>query len=479
MIENLRESISLRRAAGASLVLAALLAGCASQPDAIQRKTGWMRAEVADSYIYAYPLVLMDVAKEAATGGDGAQPGQAPLNTLRHAQALPPVGALNPPLPGVDTLDSTGWLDVGAEPVIVTLPDTRGRYWDARALDMWTNVLWSSSSVAARGARGAARSQTIAFAAKEWQGTLPKGALRVDVPSANAWLEVRLQTSGGRDLTNVKKLQRAIRVVPLSVYTGSARGASVAVHAGSAPSEAASGGTPAEQVAALDPKAFFTRFAQVLQDNPAPADDAHAQELLNDIGVSAGYPVLWTGDRLSAATAGVAEARARLAAPPPNLLNANGWIWIGDAAGKYGQDYALRAYAAYTQFGTATRDDETLALVRVDSDGHPLNGANRYVLHFAPGALPPVRGFWTLTPYSTNGALPDVGSARRSLGDRDRLRRNHDGSIDVVVSASPGGAHAANWLPAPRTDFALALRLYAPKPQATDGSWMPPAVVRK
>lgn len=289
MIENRRETVSLRRAAAASLAIAALLAGCASQPDAIQRKTGWMRAEVADSYIYAYPLVLMDVAKEAATGGDGAQPGQAPLNTLRHAQALPPVGALNPPLPGVDTLDSTGWLDVGAEPVIVTLPDTRGRYWDARALDMWTNVLWSSSSVALHGARGAMRSQTIAFVAKDWQGTLPKGAVRVDVPSANAWLEVRLQTSGGRDLTNVRKLQRAIRVVPLSVYTGAARGASVAVHAGSAPSEAASGGTPAEQVAALDPKAFFTRFAQALQDNPPPADDAHAQELLSDIGVSAGY----------------------------------------------------------------------------------------------------------------------------------------------------------------------------------------------
>jgi hypothetical protein len=206
----------------------------------------------------------------------------------------------------------------------------------------------------------------------------------------------------------------------------------VAVHAGSAPSEAASGGTPAEQVAALDPKAFFTRFAQALQDNPPPADDAHAQELLSDIGVSAGYPVQWTGDRLSAATAGVAEARSP-ATPPSNLLGANGWSWIGDTAGKYGQDYAPRAYAAYTQFGTATRDDETLALVRVDSDGQPLNGANRYMLHFAPGAVPPVRGFWTLTPYATNGALPDVGAARRSLGDRERLRRNRDGSIDVVV----------------------------------------------
>lgn len=440
-----------------------------------------MRAEVADAYLYAYPLVLMDVAKDAATGGDGTQPGQAPLNTLRHAQAMPPVGAVNPPLPGVDTLDSCGWLDVAAEPVIMTLPDTRDRYWDARALDMWTNVLWSSSAAvrSPHGGRGA-RVQTIAFAAKDWQGKLPAGVARVDVPSRNAWLEVRLQTSGGRDLTAVKKLQRAIRLVPLSVYTGAARGASVAVHAGSAPAESASGGTPAAQVAALDPKAFFTRFAEALQDNPLPADDTHAQRMLDDIGVAAGYPVLWRGDRLTAATAGVAEARARLGAPPPNLLSANGWSWMGDTAGKYGQDYVLRAYAAYTQFGTATRDDETLAIVRMDSDGHSLNGANRYTLHFAPNALPPVRAFWTLTPYTSDGALPDVGGARRSLGDRDRLRRNSDGSVDIVVSAvSPGGGTASNWLPAPRTDFALALRLYAPKPQATDGAWMPPVVVRQ
>ncbi|WP_323118952.1 DUF1254 domain-containing protein [Burkholderia alba] len=478
MIKIERETASVRRVC-ASLAVLALLAGCASPPDVIQRKTGWMRSEVADSYLYAYPLVLMDVAKEAATGGDGAQPGQAPVNTLRHAQALPPVGASYPPLPGVDTLDSAGWLDVGAEPVIVALPDTRGRYLDARALDMWTNVLWSSGATANLRS-GVSKPQTIAFVGAGWTGTLPSGVTRVDVPARNAWLEVRIQTSGGRDLTAVKKLQRAIRVVPLSVYTGATRGASMAVHAGSAPAEAASGGTSAEQVAALDPTAFFSRFAQALQDNPAPSGDAHAQAMLADIGVTAGTPTLWSGDRLTAATAGVAEARARLAAPPSNLLAANGWSWIGDGAGNYGQDYALRAYAASTQLGAATRDDETLAVVRTDSDGQPLNGANRYVLRFPANALPPARAFWSLTPYTADGALPDLRQARRSLGARDRLHRNRDGSIEIVVSAaSPGGARASNWLPAPRADFALALRLYAPKKQAADGSWQPPAVERQ
>ncbi|KHJ59281.1 DUF1254 domain-containing protein, partial [Burkholderia glumae] len=115
-----------------------VLAGCASppQPEVVARQTGWMRSEVADSYVYAYPLVMMDLARQAAAGGDGAAP--VPVNTLSGGVALPPPGATNPPLPGVDTLDSAGWLDVAAEPVLVTLPDTHGRYLDARVLDMWT-----------------------------------------------------------------------------------------------------------------------------------------------------------------------------------------------------------------------------------------------------------------------------------------------------------------------------------------------------
>ncbi|KWZ49008.1 hypothetical protein WS73_11360 [Burkholderia savannae] len=478
MTTNRREStVSLRRAC-ASLAALALLAACTSTPEAIQRKTGWMRSEVADSYIYAYPLVLMDAAKEAATA-DGA-PGGTPVNTLRHAQALPAPGSANPPLASVDLLDSSAWLDVADEPVVVVLPDTRGRYFDARALDMWTNVLWSTGP-SANPRSGVSRARAVAFVGAGWEGALPEGVTRVDVPARNAWLDVRIQTSGGRDLTAVKKLQRAIRVVPLSVYTGDARGASRAVHAGAASADPASeAASPVARVAALDPPAFFSRVARALQDNPPPAADAHAQEILADIGVTAGAPVQWKGDKLIGAENGAAEARERLAALPPNVLAANGWNWLGDSAGRYGQDYALRAYAASTQFGAATRDDETVAVVKTDSAGRPLNGANRYVIRFAPNALPPARAFWSLAPYTPDGALPDLGRARRSIGERDRLRRNRDGSLEIVVSATPPGkGYASNWLPAPRADFALALRLYAPKRQAADGTWQPPAVVRK
>jgi hypothetical protein len=168
----LRPFSAVRPCAAMAVAFVTLLAGCASpqQPDVVARKTGWMRSEVADSYLYAYPLVLMDVARAAAASGDGVAP--VPVNTLNGAAALPPAGAMNPPLPGVDTLDAGGWLDVAAEPVLVTLPDSHGRYLDARVLDMWTNVVWSTGADA-NPRNGLVREQTIAFVGPDFHGSLP------------------------------------------------------------------------------------------------------------------------------------------------------------------------------------------------------------------------------------------------------------------------------------------------------------------
>ena len=91
-----------------------------------------------------------------------------------------------------------------------------------------------------------------------------------------------------------------------------------------------------------------------------------------------------------------------------------------------------------------------------------------------------MRGFWTLTAYTKDGALADDKVPRLSVSDHDKLKKNRDGSFDVIVSgASPGKARVSNWLPAPGGDFQLVMRLYAPKPQAADGSWAPPAVQRQ
>jgi len=472
MIKNRRELYSSHWTC-ASLAGLVFLAGCASTPTATQKSTGWIKDEVADSYVFGYPLVLMGVARDAAVGTD---PGRAPLNTLRHAQALPPIGAANPMQPSLDTFDSTGWLDLGSEPVIVALPDSHGRYVDARVLDMWTNVVWSTSSQFATRAAGI-KPQAIAFVGPGWQGELPKGVTRVDVPTRNAWVSVRIQSNGTRDLTVVRKLQRAIRVAPLSVYAGDTRSASIApARSNAADAAVPASGTPAAQVAALDANGFFNRLAQALPDNPPTPADPHALKFLSDLGVTPGEPVKLP-NAPEAITAGLADGHERVVTPPSNLLNGNGWSWFGDGVGTYGPDYALRAYAAYAQPGIGTKDDEVRAVVTQDSDGRALNGANRYVIHFAPNQLPPVRGFWSITAYTKDGALGESAPARLAVGDRNGARRNRDGSLDVTVSSAR--SKSGNWLPAPRADLQLVLRLYAPKAQATDGSWQPPAVVRQ
>jgi len=483
MIKNRRNFRPLSFAF-AALAGVAFIAGCASAPGvAPPQSTGWIKDEVSDSYVFGYPLVLMDVAREDATG---TGPGQAPLNTLHDEEALPPVGASNPPAPNLDTLSSAGWLDLHREPVIVTLPDSRGRYMDARALDMWTNVVWSSGAAQRSVAhvRGL-KARTIAFVPVGWHGDLPAHAGRVDVSTRYAWLLVRIETHGG-DVAAIRRLQRAIRVAPLSQYEESERDARRrAPRRARDDAPAGAGlndypvepGSPREQVAALGAADFFGRLADALDDNPPTPDDAHAMKLLGDLGVHPGEPVDLPSAASGAIAAGLADGRDRVATPPSNLLTGNGWLWVGDDAGRYGTDYALRAYTAHAQPGLGTRDDEVRARVSVDSDGHPLSGENRYVIRFLPKSLPPVRGFWSITAYTKDGALADDAPVRVAFGDRHGARRGRGGAIDVQVSATrPRGG---NWVPTPHGDFELVLRMYAPKPAATDGSWQPPAVERR
>jgi hypothetical protein len=468
-----------------SLAGMAVIAGCATrQPELKPTTTGWVKNQVADAYTFGFPLVASDIARERASGRAG-QPGQAPLNTFRHASALPPVGA--PGWPSVDTLESTAWLDVSADPVIVTLPAApRGRYLDARAFDAWTNALYSSADTTPY-----PKMQLIVFVPAGWTGALPANATRVETRTRYVWLSVRVRVSGPRDVREARKLQTAMRIDTLTPAKGSVADPTPVV-AGAWPANGAQRPAvpplsaalatiaPGAQAEALDANAFFARLARSLDDNPAASDDSHAMSQLADLGVKPGEPVQFKKTDAPLLDSGLADARDRLDTAPPNAITKNGWIWFGDGVGVYGTDYTLRAYLARRQTATSTKEGEVKPVTHVDSEGHALNGSNEYTLHFAPEKLPPVRGFWTLTAYTKDGALADAKLPRLSLSDRDRLKKNRDGSIDVIVSAkSPGRARDANWLPAPEGEFQLTMRLYAPKPQASDGSWAPPSVARQ
>lgn len=465
-----------------------LVAGCAAQthPSATPHNHGWTKDEVSDSYVFGYPVVVMTSARAAAAQAPGAG-----VNTLHREQALPAADDDGvPPRANVDTLASTAWLDLQDEPVVLSLPNTRGEYLDARALDMWTNVVWSTGKLA--NARGLTKPSTVAFVAPGWDGQLPAGIERVEAPGKGLWLSVRLAATSPREVSGARRLQGLVRLEPLSAFIEEhgkrAKGGKRLKQAKRGAQEGDDGSvaiadTPAEQalpVAALDADAFFGRVADALRDNPPSQADAHALEILADLGVKPGEPVHLPQGAADAIKDGLADAHARLGTAPVNAFSVNGWNWLGDGVGHYADDYALRAYAASTRPGSGTKDDEVVATAFADANGEALDGSNRYVLHFSAKGLPPVRGFWTLTAYTADGALADGRLPHRSIASRDGLRRNRDGSVDIYVQAvSPGRARQMNWVPAPKGPFELVLRLYAPQDAAGDGTWQPPALVRK
>ena len=134
---------------------------------------------------------------------------------------------------------------------------------------------------------------------------------------------------------------------------------------------------------------------------------------------------------------------------------------------------------ALVGLGANVPEDAVYPINLGDADGKPLSGANKYVLHFAKPEIPPVRAFWSITLYDKDGFPTANALNRNAIGDRDELKFNADGSLDLYFqNESPGKDREANWLPAPTEAFNLTMRLYAPKVEVLDGRWAPPAITK-
>jgi hypothetical protein len=238
-----------------------------------------------------------------------------------------------------------------------------------------------------------------------------------------------------------------------------------------------------DQVANLDAAAYFKLLATLMKDNPPAGDDAPVVAQMAKIGLVPGED--WDISALAPTVAkGVAQApKAALAKIMSYAPNAgrivNGWR-ITLPSGVYGTNYLQRAFVNWQGPGWNLPEDAIYPLALVDGDGRALSGANRYVLHFAKGELPPVKGFWSLTMYDSEGFFVANPLDRVSLSQRSDFHFNEDGSLDLYIQKdSPGKDREANWLPSPDGAFGLFMRLYWPDdtpPSIIDGSWMPPAV---
>ena len=165
----------------------------------------------------------------------------------------------------------------------------------------------------------------------------------------------------------------------------------------------------------------------------------------------------------------------------PRMANiVNGWQINIDSIGVYGNFYMKRAVVAMLGLGSNAAEDAVYPILLADADGNAVSGDNDYVMHFDADKLPPVRSFWSVTVYDADGFQVANEINRFALGDRDPLRYNDDGSLDLYVqNQNPSADKQANWLPAPRAPFGLCMRLYLPTARVLYGAWAPPPLRKR
>ncbi|WP_059411745.1 DUF1254 domain-containing protein [Cupriavidus basilensis] len=466
-------SFSIRQIAGAA-ALGLLLAGCAAGPQKAQAPQGassqpdaTVKALSAQVFTYAYPLVLMDVTREVMTA-------RTPANTFAHMRGFPDATFTDVVSPNADTLYSTAWLDLSEEPQILSLPDTRGRYYLMPMMDAWTNV-FASPGKRTTGTRKA----VFAIIGPRWTGTLPPGVKEIRAPTEMVWLIGRTQTNGKKDYAAVRRLQSQYRLMPLSAWQGGGKARSQAAPAGNAVDTET---PPAEQVAAMDAQAFFTRFAALLPANPPAPADAAMVESIRKLGIVPGAPFSVTALEPATARAvqeGATTALAGIAGAAKRAADTGAEWTVRRDLGNYGTAYGKRALVAWVGLGANLPADAVYPATRVDSAGKPLDGSKRYVMHFDKNQLPPTNAFWSLTLYNDKQVFVANPLNRYAIGDRDRLRYNRDGSLDIAIqNARPPGSQVSNWLPAPPDGFNLMLRVYWPGQSVLDGTWVAPPVER-
>jgi hypothetical protein len=242
---------------------------------------------------------------------------------------------------------------------------------------------------------------------------------------------------------------------------------------------------PLVQVNTMPARDYLAMGARLMATHPPQATDWSQVARFERLGLRPGKPIDWDATPApirAAIERGAADGLALMNLKLPTLAKVvNGWQMNTDTMGVYGNAYLKRAIVAMVGLGANQPEDAIYPLAVSDADGQPLKGEHRYVLRFTREELPPVNAFWSVTMYDADGFQVANPINRFAIGDRDALKYNPDGSLDLYIQhQSPGAERESNWLPAPASgQLGVTMRLYAPKPQAIDGRWNPPPIRRQ
>jgi hypothetical protein len=434
------------------------------------------RSIAEEAYIYGYSLISVEMSRKVITNVESPATTRAPMGQFANLREYPTAAFRDVTAPNADTLYSNAFIDVSKEPWIVSWPDMGDRYYVWEFYDAWVPVVFDPGSRTT-----GQKAQTYAITGPGWSGALPEGVQEVKVPTSTVWILARTYCTGTpEDYKAVWALQDQYKLYPLSSWRQE-----YAPPPGKVDSTVDMKRSVRASVNALDADEFFGWMAELMRNNPPAPEDAPIVAKMAEIGIVPGQD--FDLGKLEPAVAEAVRAAPEAAwekiaayTAKSGVVN-QGWL-VNLKVGHYGTDYMARAWLSAFGIPANAPKDAVYPVGLTDADGHPLDASkNNYVIHFASkDDLPPANGFWSLTMYDSGYFFVPNPLNRYTLSERNQLKTNADGSIDLYLQKdNPGPDKESNWLPAPDGPFIPMFRLYWPKenpPSVLDGSWWPPVV---
>ena len=434
--------------------------------------------------IYCWPLFEMQRMRSATSArkapgqgfaGDSPESTQRWCNLFTHERELLVAGKSRVVMPNNDTLYANAWLDLSAGPLVISLPDTGARYYVLGFLDYFTNPFAHvGTRTTGNGAGG------VLVTGPGWSGEVPAQfqapGRHVRASTDWVWIIGRILVDGAQDVAVVNALQDQFHVAKLDDWRAGRSSPARRFDARHAPR------------AALSVDRLVAMVNDALRLCPPPAGDAMLVAQFADVGIGTGAAgELSEGSRAAleralATTLALLEGGEDAAFDGADVSGTGAarraWrlpVFLGES---FGTRLLRRAFVARQGIGQLTTHEAAYLRCESDADGKRLSGARGYSLRFAPGQLPPVDAFWSITMYSSaDYFLVPNPIERYAIGDRTSgLVPDTDGGLTLRLQHAPpldAGARA-NWLPAPAGDFFLCLRAYLPKAPLIDGSYLLP-----
>lgn len=467
-----------------SAAMAALAATMVkSTPVIAQSKAEWPSLLEAkdiaeEGLIYGSPLVMnYGIMYEYAVDKNSGQ-FKAPFNQIKNEANVYTYKDTAVVTPNSDTPYSLVWMDLRAEPIVLSVPavDPK-RYYSIQLVDGNT---FNYGYIGSRATGSDAGDYMIV--GPEWKGSPPAGVKKVFQSSTQFSLALfRTQLFDASDLDNVTKVQAGYKAQPLSAYL----------------KQSAPPVSPAVNFPKIDKELAKTNFFEYLdfclQFAPALENEKEIRAKLARIGIGPGKTFNFKDlslEHKAEMLVGMRQGERKIEEAVDKAgMSVNGWRvsdLFGNAA-SFDGDWLKRAAGAKAGIYGNDAVEATYPLAKLDSEGRTLDSSkNNYTLTFPADQLPPVNAFWSVTMYDGKTQLLIENPINRYLINSPMLptmKKNADGSLTLYIQhKSPGADKESNWLPAPNGPIYMAMRLYWPKTEAPSilpvgkGTWQPPGV---